>query len=113
MLAKLAEQLPVGPYLFAPKWDGFSAIVFRGEGDESIYRAAMRGRETADTICWKCRRLTSSSGYSTLPKLVRCRRSVCYARLAHGIQSRGRFISHVAIELLPITASEPVLIFDG
>jgi ATP-dependent DNA ligase len=33
MLAKLAEQLPVGDYLYEPKWDGFRAIVFRsGDG---------------------------------------------------------------------------------
>src|SRR5258705_3167550 len=29
MLAKLAEQLPTGPFLYEPKWDGFRAIVFR------------------------------------------------------------------------------------
>lgn len=34
MLAKLAGDLPVGPYLYEPKWDGFRAIVFRGQGDE-------------------------------------------------------------------------------
>jgi ATP-dependent DNA ligase len=33
MLAKLAEELPTGAYLFEPKWDGFRAIVFRGEDD--------------------------------------------------------------------------------
>ena len=33
MLAKLAEELPSGAgYLYEPKWDGFRAIVFRGEG---------------------------------------------------------------------------------
>src|SRR5512134_543197 len=31
MLAKLAEQLPAGDYLYEPKWDGFRAIVFRGK----------------------------------------------------------------------------------
>ena len=30
MLAKLADELPVGPFLYEPKWDGFRAIVFRG-----------------------------------------------------------------------------------
>ena len=30
MLAKLAEALPTGPFLYEPKWDGFRAIVFRG-----------------------------------------------------------------------------------
>ncbi len=29
MLAKLAEELPLGSYLYEPKWDGFRAIVFR------------------------------------------------------------------------------------
>lgn len=29
MLAKLADELPVGDYLYEPKWDGFRAIVFR------------------------------------------------------------------------------------
>ena len=29
MLAKLTRQLPVGPYLYEPKWDGFRCIVFR------------------------------------------------------------------------------------
>jgi ATP-dependent DNA ligase len=30
MLAKLADELPAGAYLYEPKWDGFRAIVFRG-----------------------------------------------------------------------------------
>lgn len=33
MLAKLAEELPAGDYLYEPKWDGFRAIVFRGKDD--------------------------------------------------------------------------------
>ena len=33
MLAKLADELPAGEYLYEPKWDGFRAIVFRGEDD--------------------------------------------------------------------------------
>jgi ATP-dependent DNA ligase len=33
MLAKLADQLPVGEFLYEPKWDGFRAIVFRGKDD--------------------------------------------------------------------------------
>src|SRR5882757_9167663 len=33
MLAKLADELPVGAYLYEPKWDGFRAIVFRGEDE--------------------------------------------------------------------------------
>jgi ATP-dependent DNA ligase len=35
MLAKLASELPVGDYLYEPKWDGFRAIVFRAE--EEVY----------------------------------------------------------------------------
>jgi ATP-dependent DNA ligase len=31
MLAKLGGELPSGDYLYEPKWDGFRAIVFRGE----------------------------------------------------------------------------------
>ena len=34
MLAKLADELPpAGAYLYEPKWDGFRAIVFRGDKD--------------------------------------------------------------------------------
>lgn len=33
MLAKAARDLPVGNYLYEPKWDGFRCIVFR-DGDE-------------------------------------------------------------------------------
>jgi ATP-dependent DNA ligase len=29
MLAKLADEVPAGAYLYEPKWDGFRAIVFR------------------------------------------------------------------------------------
>src|SRR4029079_11377971 len=36
MLAKLAEELPVGDYLYEPKWDGFRAIVFRDKDDVYI-----------------------------------------------------------------------------
>jgi ATP-dependent DNA ligase len=35
MLAKLADDIPEGDFLFEPKWDGFRAIVFRG--DEDVY----------------------------------------------------------------------------
>lgn len=31
MLAKLANALPVGDYLYEPKWDGFRALVFRSQ----------------------------------------------------------------------------------
>ncbi len=33
MLAKLAREVPVGDYLYEPKWDGFRCIVFR-EGND-------------------------------------------------------------------------------
>ncbi len=33
MLAKLAREVPVGDYLYEPKWDGFRCLVFR-DGDE-------------------------------------------------------------------------------
>jgi ATP-dependent DNA ligase len=36
MLAKIAEELPTGDFLYEPKWDGFRAIVFRGQGDVFI-----------------------------------------------------------------------------
>jgi ATP-dependent DNA ligase len=36
MLAKLADELPAGSYLYEPKWDGFRAIVFRGADDVYI-----------------------------------------------------------------------------
>ena len=32
MLARLADELPVGDYLYEPKWDGFRALVFRDAG---------------------------------------------------------------------------------
>jgi ATP-dependent DNA ligase len=36
MLAKLAEALPEGAFLYEPKWDGFRAVVFRGGPDVYI-----------------------------------------------------------------------------
>lgn len=33
MLAKLADEIPSGDFLYEPKWDGFRALVFR-DGDE-------------------------------------------------------------------------------
>jgi ATP-dependent DNA ligase len=36
MLATLADELPTGDYLYEPKWDGFRAIVYRGEDDVYI-----------------------------------------------------------------------------
>jgi len=36
MLSKVADEIPPGPFLYEPKWDGFRAIVFRGGGDVHI-----------------------------------------------------------------------------
>ena len=33
MLAKLTETVPEGDYLYEPKWDGFRALVFRGDSE--------------------------------------------------------------------------------
>ena len=43
MLAKLADELPPqGPYLYEPKWDGFRAIVFRGDDEVFIQSRDLR-----------------------------------------------------------------------
>jgi len=43
MLAKLAEELPTGGgFLYEPKWDGFRAIVFRGDADLYIQSRDLR-----------------------------------------------------------------------
>ena len=42
MLAKLADNLPAGAFLYEPKWDGFRAIVFRGESDVYIQSRDLR-----------------------------------------------------------------------
>ena len=43
MLAKLTEELPTGDsFLFEPKWDGFRAIVFRGDDDLFIQSRDLR-----------------------------------------------------------------------
>ena len=42
MLAKLSEELPRGAFLYEPKWDGFRAIVFRGESDLLIQSRDLR-----------------------------------------------------------------------
>src|SRR5258707_11357220 len=42
MLAKLAESLPVGAFLYEPKWDGFRAIVFRGGSELFIQSRDLR-----------------------------------------------------------------------
>jgi ATP-dependent DNA ligase len=43
MLAKLTEKLPTGPdLLYEPKWDGFRAIVFRGNSNVFIQSRDLR-----------------------------------------------------------------------
>ncbi|HZT76756.1 MAG TPA: ATP-dependent DNA ligase [Vicinamibacterales bacterium] len=42
MLAKIADELPDGRFLYEPKWDGFRAIVFRGSGDVYIQSRDLR-----------------------------------------------------------------------
>src|ERR1700680_1645483 len=43
MLARLAEELPVGgALLYEPKWDGFRAIVFRGGAEVFIQSRDLR-----------------------------------------------------------------------
>ena len=43
MLAKLTDALPeAGDFIFEPKWDGFRAIVFRGEADVFIQSRDLR-----------------------------------------------------------------------
>ena len=36
MLAKLADAIPQGPFLYEPKWDGFRAMVFRSTSETYI-----------------------------------------------------------------------------
>ena len=36
MLARLVRELPIGDYVYEPKWDGFRAIVFRDGDDVEI-----------------------------------------------------------------------------
>jgi ATP-dependent DNA ligase len=42
MLAKLAVELPTGAFLYEPKWDGFRAIVFRGNHEVFIQSRDLR-----------------------------------------------------------------------
>jgi ATP-dependent DNA ligase len=43
MLAKISQELPPeGSFLYEPKWDGFRAIVFRGESDVFIQSRDLR-----------------------------------------------------------------------
>ena len=42
MLAKPVEVLPVGAYLYEPKWDGFRALVFRGQSEVFVQSRDLR-----------------------------------------------------------------------
>ncbi|MCL4814482.1 MAG: ATP-dependent DNA ligase [Vicinamibacteraceae bacterium] len=42
MLAKLADAVPDGPFLYEPKWDGFRALVFRGADELFIQSRDLR-----------------------------------------------------------------------
>ena len=42
MLAKLADAVPDGPFLYEPKWDGFRAIVFRDADEVYIQSRDLR-----------------------------------------------------------------------
>jgi ATP-dependent DNA ligase len=42
MLARLAETLPTGSFIYEPKWDGFRAIVFRGGSEVFIQSRDLR-----------------------------------------------------------------------
>ncbi len=41
MLAKLARELPIGDYVYEPKWDGFRCLVFH-DGDELLLQSRNR-----------------------------------------------------------------------
>lgn len=42
MLAKAADELPAGPFLYEPKWDGFRAIAFRAGAEVYIQSRDLR-----------------------------------------------------------------------
>jgi ATP-dependent DNA ligase len=42
MLARLSDELPRGPFLYEPKWDGFRALVFRGADEVYIQSRDLR-----------------------------------------------------------------------
>src|SRR2546427_13146185 len=42
MLAKLADELPIGPIVYEPKWDGFRAVVFRSGSEVFIQSRDLR-----------------------------------------------------------------------
>jgi ATP-dependent DNA ligase len=42
MLAKVADEVPAGAFLYEPKWDGFRAIVYRGADDVLVQSRDLR-----------------------------------------------------------------------
>jgi ATP-dependent DNA ligase len=42
MLAKLADEIPSGEFLYEPKWDGFRALVFRGDDELFVQSRDLR-----------------------------------------------------------------------
>jgi len=54
MLAKLAEELPAGDYLYEPKWDGFRAIVFRSPDGVYIQSRDARPLDRYFRSCIDC-----------------------------------------------------------
>ncbi|HSC49270.1 MAG TPA: hypothetical protein VLD16_03315 [Gaiellaceae bacterium] len=36
MLERLARELPLGDYLYEPKWDGFRCLAFREHGEVDL-----------------------------------------------------------------------------
>jgi ATP-dependent DNA ligase len=42
MLARVADELPTGAYMYEPKWDGFRAVVFRAGSDVLIQSRDLR-----------------------------------------------------------------------
>ena len=42
MLAKLADEVPAGAFLYEPKWDGFRAVVFRSPSEVFIQSRDLR-----------------------------------------------------------------------
>ena len=45
MLAKVSDEVPDGDFLFEPKWDGFRAVIFRGDGELHIQSRDLRPLE--------------------------------------------------------------------
>ena len=54
MLAKLSEELPVGPFPYEPKWDGFRAIVFHRGSEVFIQSRDLRPLDRYFPSCTRC-----------------------------------------------------------